>query len=1310
MASEVFSQSVATPSTAFLHGSAFAQESVSAQAHFDRGIDLSAGFDVKGELQGGAGTDAAASIQVSVEGTGGVELRAQLPLTLLSATGAGLVGRLRLAIEANASAGLNLSLTLEELLDLLQADLPGPYGQLLDVLADEFAISAGAWVKAAVTIEVVGEVILSVSLRRGDGLNPGFSASAQYHAGFIYGSGAHFIANFSVPDPRTTLLRLADQVALLVRSQLGGFALVSGRSDVLAAASDVAPLLRPALQLALTCGYDLAASLAAGDGSAPSAPSESLPAFGTGFLDVFRREALLAACGAGEQNLAALLGVGGLADDLTGSGSLADDAAQALGHLADAAQTLSSTDQSDPEPYLAAVLAVIPPVEELLAVAGLDEELGQQISTAAAALYAAACLLHRVVTWRPDGTVDDNAALFAGVTAPAAGDGTVTGSIARQGDTLALTDLVPVVLGTASPDLLALANPDDVVVLQWIADLLGTDLGAAVSTLLVGLAQPNQQTLLQLVPQLVTGMLGTLATDLASQLITPLTDTMTAAGVTGFLTGLVSELVQAVPQVLARVVQGLLGGSDAGRCEEAICGVLLASVSKFLASALTNLITATADNIDDSLNALVSGLNAEGFDYPYATDLRALAGRLGLQVGDVVTILELLTNAVDATKAGLNHSTGDLTKALDLALGLPSGGAALDTILDSDDAPDAAQLPATLGQVALDGIAIAGPIIADAAKLLGLFCYAEMRDGAAAVSVVVMNVVHAMETFLDNLATEIAAAEQALAALVGQIAAAAAALAQRIAAWAAQMKARVDDFSAGVKAFGHQVISAVVPWPFLQAAAEAIFDDLIDAFDGLADLFFGLIDAAAQGLADALDGLAAGLSGSQAGVQVHVAQSVHAASTVDWTARLALVAATAEVPVRRDDFAALCNQLIGADPSYQQLVTAGVTQAQQQAVLNAQRTSAQQQVNDLTSGETAWYADWARQVIPTYTTPAPNLGITFFEPVVEGFSLTLKPPLPVLTDLPGFVYTGQGAAVVDIAVDGADINYLRNENLNIPSRLVVRLNGKQIDLPDDIWIENYPTSTEPFYSQTYRLIFLLCVADAGYGLDEPVERTGRATALNAASGAFARNDRAAAPAPFTSAGFAQRQRLKQAREAADSPKMGGVSASQQYSPRPRPRYLLPVTSQADRGLAPDLDGTLVNAHTGLTNWEIFYGNLPRITVPAGWQRLTITVTNTVANTALGYATFNLAPQDDELAEAVRVRAYEIYQQRERQGRPGTALDDWTAAQNELFLSRIAERAYYHWLAEGQPTYGTADYDWLRAERETWLSIQTGAAR
>lgn len=265
MPSEIFRQSILTPSTSFLHAKDYAEEALSAGASMRRGVDLSAGFDLKSALAAGVGPEASAAVNAQAEARGGISLRAQFPMNIVSKSGAGVVSRFQAAIEASASAGLTVSLTDEQLLGLLTPQFAGPGRRLLDLFAQEINISAGLWAKAAFAIEILGEGLATITIWDADedAVDPGLTVSYHYAAGWIYGSGVHFQANYSIPNPRILVSRLSRVAADAVVQEIDGFAAREGIATVspeMRVAASIAGLLIPAVTTTL---YDVALAIAA---------------------------------------------------------------------------------------------------------------------------------------------------------------------------------------------------------------------------------------------------------------------------------------------------------------------------------------------------------------------------------------------------------------------------------------------------------------------------------------------------------------------------------------------------------------------------------------------------------------------------------------------------------------------------------------------------------------------------------------------------------------------------------------------------------------------------------------------------------------------------------------------------------------------------------------------------------------------------------------------------------------------------------------------------------------------------------------
>jgi hypothetical protein len=83
---EVFRLGATTPPNAFAHAGAYVQASAQADWSTRRGIDITAGFDLQGQVNAAAGgSGVAASFSAGVDVSGAFAVQAALPIDLFSA-------------------------------------------------------------------------------------------------------------------------------------------------------------------------------------------------------------------------------------------------------------------------------------------------------------------------------------------------------------------------------------------------------------------------------------------------------------------------------------------------------------------------------------------------------------------------------------------------------------------------------------------------------------------------------------------------------------------------------------------------------------------------------------------------------------------------------------------------------------------------------------------------------------------------------------------------------------------------------------------------------------------------------------------------------------------------------------------------------------------------------------------------------------------------------------------------------------------------------------------------------------------------
>lgn len=252
------------------HGRALATGNAEASASLHRGIDLSAGIDVSGEVGGDVGKGVEASLSAGGMLTGGLSFKAAYPLDLFSE--AGLVARLRAQAAAAAFIRAEIALDSQVFAQQLRDQFVGPWLKLVDIFLSEVKIGAGLWGKVAASIQLLAEAAIVGNLL---GKQPGFTCSFQYAAGYGYGAGMDFKANFDLSNPRRLLDRLADQLTAILEAEIEGV-LPQLSSEERALATEAQPLLRFVMPLALRAIYEQGVSLAQPSHDLKGAASNSL--------------------------------------------------------------------------------------------------------------------------------------------------------------------------------------------------------------------------------------------------------------------------------------------------------------------------------------------------------------------------------------------------------------------------------------------------------------------------------------------------------------------------------------------------------------------------------------------------------------------------------------------------------------------------------------------------------------------------------------------------------------------------------------------------------------------------------------------------------------------------------------------------------------------------------------------------------------------------------------------------------------------------------------------------------------------------
>jgi hypothetical protein len=315
----------------------------------------------------------------------------------------------------------------------------GPRYRLLEIFFEEVAVEAGLWARATFAAEVLGEATLTGSLLPNASGGPGFTYSLQYGAGFGYGTGFEFRTNFGIEDPRRLLDRLTSATTTeLILAEVNRYV---GQlpPDQAGAARKAVAVLRTLLPLAMRSTFQLGINLASTDAAHQRTVAASM-------VESVVREAqeqlLRAAVDIAVGQLGRLLGVPTTATALLTLGE--DGRNRAIDDLLALRKQLE----------LLALVACLPPLEDLLAIGALPPAVTDECRRALALFWSAATLVNRVLSW-----VDDpahSAGELFGVTPVAMpANSTIAAYVASRigkpsGSALTFSDLVRFVLGVRS--------------------------------------------------------------------------------------------------------------------------------------------------------------------------------------------------------------------------------------------------------------------------------------------------------------------------------------------------------------------------------------------------------------------------------------------------------------------------------------------------------------------------------------------------------------------------------------------------------------------------------------------------------------------------------------------------------------------------------------------------------------------------------------------------------------------------------------------------------------------------------------------
>lgn len=564
------------------HGRAYATGNATATAAYHRGIDLSAGIDVRGEVGGTIGKGIEASLSGGARLTAGVSFRAAYPLDLFSE--AGLVGRLR-AQAAAAYLRAELALDSGEFAELLKDQMPGAWGELAEIFLTEVRIGAGLWANAMMTVQFLAEAAIVGNFLEIGSSKPGFTASFQYAAGYVYGAGVSFRANFGLSNPPHLLDRMANQLVIILEREAQSNQ--PRLTDAEKAGVQVAlPVLRVVLPLVFRLLYEEGKTLVGSSGDATAATSATL-------VQGFIREAqeavaaqLLELALNKLKEMLASTEAGELLTHLTD-----DEADRARTILTSIRESLAqlSTNEDSAEDWLELVLVLLDGFSSISTLVISDVERDRWNDYLA--LAWAAIIIRHLVAWATDSTSSKKLFdLEAAVTAPTAPESTahIVDRIHKPaGKNLTLGDAVRFVLldgldEASRLDSLKSAVPASEPIIEFLSTALqGGGNASLLETLFRQLAAADEIDY----ASLQRTIMATLTPVIEQTLLPKLFDPLEQHGdptVVEILRQIIKPTALSVVRVILPEMGGINTAEGAQKLRELISAVLLQSLSRML--------------------------------------------------------------------------------------------------------------------------------------------------------------------------------------------------------------------------------------------------------------------------------------------------------------------------------------------------------------------------------------------------------------------------------------------------------------------------------------------------------------------------------------------------------------------------------------------------------------------------------------------------------------------------------------------------------------------------------------------------------
>ena len=976
---ELFAITASTPADGRRHGAATASGRASASAALERGLDLSARVEIGANVDASIRDEVSGTFTGGVAGKGGVALQAKFPLDLFRE--AGIVARVQAQAEAGAYLRATLGLELQAFRDLVRGQFEGPLRELCDIFLEEAVVEAGLWARAAFAAEIVAEATLTGSLVSSGSGSPGFSFSAEYGMGLLYGSGASFLANIGFTDPRRLLNRLSDRLtALVVAEAERHVATLSGPDRD--AAAEALTILRILLPLAGRSAFELGVLLAW------QPPQQHKDAAARSVVRSFVGEAqellLRHVFDLGLTKVRDLLGGESTRTTFDGlTGEAQDRVRSDLLALKDAVVRLDALEHARGSEWLDAVVACLEATEALVEHGLIEGSAADEIKQALALAWSAAVLVDRAAAWAEQAA---GGQLFpSSLLAPVPNNSTVGAHVAAAiakpaGSGLTLADLVTFMVGVDLVAELRAMAPAVADTIDWLeaalAALPDQDL---VHALLVSLTAIDQQSANALLASMGEAFGQAIHDRVLPDLILPIqqADPQNQA-LAALLDDVVAPTLTALPGVVLEHIPDL-GSEDAGRrFREALSAVLLQSLGQFLMATVDVLLAHALDQGTQSLREASEAVGQFGEQSPgFSLIASAAAGAVLPVTPTPADVRDLLALCADIVQLWNDHEREPVIRAASelLRLGLDSDatrGTSLATIVGSDGAPRPVELERLFGQIE-EGIWRIGLLVVPRTlELVGAHFLHEIELVAKAIYDGARALVSAIEAGIAWLGQQLDLLEKKLEQLAAATAQLVADIAGTVSGLADALLELEDQIVQTIRADGWALAGPLVSWApgFVRGAVHDLYDAAFDSLTWLLEAPLQVLRQVAQWVHDALAQQIAAGAFSRAGLEQAVRNGIYAAAAADLTVELQLdlgllgkydfgsitigaghvLGTIAGTVLGEASFAAAVETLLGKGS------TLRATQAQHQATQSAHnqaltKQQAQETVGSLTTGQ-----------------------------------------------------------------------------------------------------------------------------------------------------------------------------------------------------------------------------------------------------------------------------------------------------------------------------------------------------------------------